>query len=238
MISRVFRLTYFTMPGARLFSALISTGLMLAGCSNTALLLLHDDQPPAHPWAVVGLTLAGSAAGSDNRRDCIELAREQGVHVRRDAPSSVQATLSLTHYHGNLVSFADGRPERPIGQLAVKSACLFAIAAALRLEEKIQSSKADPPLRCELLGRVNGPAPTSWDFRKQSYELALAPMLLAAKRLGGNYIALDVLSPFGAHVPMIGRAFDCPPSAVAPASQPVGLTSPPAATMRETPAAP
>lgn len=212
----------------RLFPRVISTCVLLVGCVNTALLVAHDEAPPKDAWAVVGLTLAGSEADNSKRQECIELAREQGVHVSRYAPPSVQATLLLTYYDGNRVSFADGRPERAIGQLAMQSACIFALAAALRLEEKIQSSQEAPPPNCRLLGEVKGPSPTAHDFTKQSYELGLAPMLLAAQRLRANYITLDVLYPFGAHVPMVGRAFACPPSTAGPSSSPAGSTSPPA----------
>jgi hypothetical protein len=178
------------------------------GCAENLPVVITDTMPPAGAWAEVSLTLTGPAADRDKRKVCTQEARNAGITLREGAP--VAAALYLSD-EGNRVSFADGRPERPVGKWTSPAVCRVALSLATRLDERVRTANGQAPAGCRMVGTVDGEDRGYAFFVVQmaSYEAAVAQMQFAALRLGGNFVSVDVVRQVGLITTLNGRAFDC-----------------------------
>jgi hypothetical protein len=196
--------------------------LVAAGCgAEVSQTVITDPAPPGGAWGEIALTVTGPGANNDKRKACMQEARNAGVRLREGSPTA--AALYLAD-DGNRLSFADGRPERPLGKWTARAVCRVAISIVLRLDERVRTANGQAPPQCRMLGTVEGQDQGYAFFVVQlgSYEAALAQMQISALRMGGNFVSVDVVRQLGLITSLNGRAFDCgggPQSPNAPPGQ-------------------
>lgn len=172
---------------------------------------------PAEPqaWATVSLTLDGTGATENRRRDCREEAHTAGIQLA--AVSPIRGTL----YFVEPDNYLEGTdvPKYVFGKMRGGATCKIALAKLTKLDALVPMTKNEPT-GCKSVGAVDGS--DVWGFNGASYEAAVVEAQFKVRAAGGNLFVADAMEqqgPHGQKIVVHGRGFACPAAEAQPAAQ-------------------